>query len=82
MYRFIIFNLNNEMYFDYVMYYTPNLKHQYYYFCVCSNKYYCLLKKKNSLFTFLFGKYSYNDHGETYINGSLYPLITLKLLLA
>ena len=37
-----------------------------------------------SLFTFhfLFGKYSYNDHDETYINGSLYPLITLKLLLA
>ena len=59
---------------------------------MCSNKYYHLLQKKKkekkkdsfSLFTFhfLFGKYSYNDHDETYINGSLYPLITLKLLLA
>ena len=38
--------------------------------------------KKISLCAFLFGKYSYNDHDETYINGSLYPLITLKLLLA
>ena len=29
------------------MYYKPGLKH-YYYFRVCSNKYYCLLKKKNN----------------------------------
>ena len=29
------------------MYYKPSLKHCYYYFRVCSNKYYCLLKKKS-----------------------------------
>ena len=29
------------------MYYKLGLKHYYYYFRVCSNKYYCLLKKKN-----------------------------------
>ena len=34
-----------QLYSDYVMYYKPSLKH-YYYFRVCSNKYYCLLKKK------------------------------------
>ena len=33
------------MYSDYVMYYKPSLKH-YYYFRVCFNKYYCLLKKE------------------------------------
>ena len=34
------------LYSGYIMYYKPNLKHQYYYFRVYSNKYYCLLKKK------------------------------------
>ena len=30
-------------------YYKPGLKHYYYYFCVYSNKYYCLLKQKECL---------------------------------
>ena len=38
-----------QLYSDYVTYYKPGLKHQYYYFRACSNKYYCLLKKKNAL---------------------------------
>ena len=38
------------LYSGYVMYYKPGLKY-YYYFRVYSNKYYCLLKKKNSIMT-------------------------------
>ena len=51
-----VYNYKNQailqLYSDYVMYYKPNLKH-YYYFCVCSNKYYCLLKKKNDVYPIL-----------------------------
>ena len=36
-----------QLYSGYVIYYKLNLKYYYYYFRVCSNKYYCLLKKKN-----------------------------------
>ena len=38
--------MSNTQNSGYVKYYKPYLKH-YYYFRVCSNKYYCLLKKKN-----------------------------------
>ena len=36
-----------QLYSSYIMYYKLDLKHQYYYFHVCSDKYYCLLKKRD-----------------------------------
>ena len=40
---------NFFLYSGYVMYYKLGLK-QYYYFCVCSNKYYYLLKKNKDVY--------------------------------
>ena len=36
------------------MYYKLGLEHYYYYFRVCSNKYYCLLKNKFKSFNTIF----------------------------
>ena len=42
-----------QLYFSYIMYYKLNLKHQYYYFHMCSNKYYYLLKKNRDVYLIL-----------------------------